>query len=275
MSRSVRSLAMTKGGTPCARASARRCAAQRLEHSAAVAGVEPRPPPPRRGGRARAARPRVGAASPPSGGSSRRAGRSRLHHRAARLGEQHHRPVAAGEVHPARGHAAAQQPQQPVLRVLAQDAEGGRAVEARPARAAGPPRRAAACTAACQAEAVVDARHARTAPCARPAWSPPRPRGASARVREGEADVAAPAACERLRLVAEVAEDRVVAAAAALRPAHQLEEQAPLVRDHPASGRRASLPRSSRRAAQRHVARGDEQQAERGRPSRPARPTSW
>src|SRR5207302_4760113 len=52
-----------------------------------------------------------------------------------------------------------------------------------------------------------------------------------ARIRvstEGEAHVAAAATRERLGLVAEVTQDRVVAAAAALRPADPLEEHAPL-----------------------------------------------
>jgi hypothetical protein len=48
---------------------------------------------------------------------------------------------------------------------------------------------------------------------------------------EVAAHVAAAAAAGGLGLVAEVAQDRVVAATAALGPAHQLEEQPPLVLD--------------------------------------------
>src|SRR5262245_5211684 len=49
---------------------------------------------------------------------------------------------------------------------------------------------------------------------------------------ECQAHVAAAAARQCLGLVAEIAQDRVVAAAAALGPADQLEEHAPLVLDH-------------------------------------------
>ena len=46
------------------------------------------------------------------------------------------------------------------------------------------------------------------------------------------ADVAAPAAVQRFRLVSEVAQDRIVPATAAFDPADQLEEETPLVLDH-------------------------------------------
>jgi hypothetical protein len=53
------------------------------------------------------------------------------------------------------------------------------------------------------------------------------------RVRsQGEAHIAAPAAVERFRLVAEIAEDGIVTARATFRPANQLEEESPLVLDH-------------------------------------------
>ena len=66
--------------------------------------------------------------------------------------------------------------------------------------------------------------------------------------RRAPAHVAAPAAGERLLLVAEVAQDRVVAAAAALGPAHQLEEQAPLVLDDRGVGRGAVVASLEQRA---------------------------
>jgi hypothetical protein len=46
------------------------------------------------------------------------------------------------------------------------------------------------------------------------------------------AHVAAPASVQGLRLVPEIAQDRVVAAASALDPAHQLEKETPLVGEH-------------------------------------------
>src|SRR4029450_10230649 len=49
---------------------------------------------------------------------------------------------------------------------------------------------------------------------------------------ERQAHVAAAAAGERLRLVAEIAKDGVVAAAPALDPPNQLEKEPPLVPDH-------------------------------------------
>ena len=57
---------------------------------------------------------------------------------------------------------------------------------------------------------------------------------------QSQAHVAASAARERLGLVAEISQDRVVAAAAALGPANQLEEHAPLVLEHGAVRRRVA-----------------------------------
>ncbi len=76
------------------------------------------------------------------------------------------------------------------------------------------------------------------------------------------ADVAAAAAGERLRLVAEVAEDRVVAAAAALRPPHEVEEEAPLVLDDLGPGRIGAASHLDQPPAQRQVARRVQEQAE-------------
>ena len=53
-----------------------------------------------------------------------------LHHRAPFFGQRHDRAVRAGEAHPARRHAAAEEPRQPLARMLAQVAEGGRGREA-------------------------------------------------------------------------------------------------------------------------------------------------
>ena len=88
------------------------------------------------------------------------------------------------------------------------------------------------------------------------------------------AHVAAPAAGERFLLVAEVAQDRVVAAAAAFDPAHQLEEQLPLVLDQRRLGRDLVERAFDHAPAQRQVLRRGQQQAERrlrrrGRRGRP------
>src|SRR4029453_12049433 len=83
-------------------------------------------------------------------------------------------------------------------------------------------------------EAPMDARHARQ----RLADGQRHSLGVS-RLRllsQGEAYVAASASGERLRLVAEISQNGVVAAAAALGPANQLEEHAPLVLEHGAVG---------------------------------------
>ena len=68
------------------------------------------------------------------------------------------------------------------------------------------------------------------------------------------AHVAASAAGKRLRLVPEVAEDRVVAAAAALRPPHEVEEEAPLVLDDLGPRRPVAAAHLDQAPAQRQVA---------------------
>src|SRR5260370_1046551 len=82
-------------------------------------------------------------------------------------------------------------------------------------------------------------------------------------IHEGAADVATAASVEGLRLVAEVAQDGIVSAAPALGPPHQLEEESPLVLDDGGVGRGAVAPALDEGAAQRQVARGDEQEAPR------------
>ncbi len=77
------------------------------------------------------------------------------------------------------------------------------------------------------------------------------------------AHVAAAAAGERLLLVAEVAQDRVVAAAAALGVAQQLEEQVPLVAHRLGIGRAVAGRHLEQAAAQRHVVGRDQQQPDR------------
>ena len=75
-----------------------------------------------------------------------------------------------------------------------------------------------------------------------------------------------PQPCEGLRLVAEVAKNRVVTAASPLDPANQLEEHSPLVLDHRRVGN--GRPRSRARAGRRRsgqVTRRHQQQAERRR----------
>src|SRR6185503_12074396 len=76
-------------------------------------------------------------------------------------------------------------------------------------------------------------------------------------VAEGEAHVAAAAAGERLRFVAEVTKNRVVAAAAAFGPANQLEEHAPLVLDHRGVRGRVAGATLEERPPQREIARAD------------------
>ena len=82
---------------------------------------------------------------------------------------------------------------------------------------------------------------------------------------EGRAHVALSASVQRLRLVAEVAQDRVVPAAAAFRPAHQLQEEAPLVGEDGLAGR-VHLQEA---APPRHVGGRDDEQAPGGRPVAP------
>ena len=182
------------------------------------------------------------------------------------LGQQRDRTVAGREVDPARGDAAAQQLHEPGLGALAQRAERRRAIEPDARQARVVRRRAAAAPPPAARTAGGCARRPR-APCARPASSL---RVSCALAGSACADVAVAAAVERLRLVAEVAQDRVVPAAAALRPAHELEEEAPLVRDDglgaavasPAGGAAGQVVRR-RRAGARTPAR------RRGRRARP------
>ncbi len=115
-----------------------------------------------------------------------------------------------------------------------------------------------------QPEAIVDAGDARQG-------LPDDQRGALGVVLFGHrferpAHVAAPAARERLRLVAEVAENRVVTTASALDPANQLEEHAPLVLDHRGVGRRALGASLEQGAAQREIAAAHQEEPEGGRP---------
>src|SRR4030095_12593170 len=83
-------------------------------------------------------------------------------------------------------------------------------------------------------------------------------------LRQALAHVAVTAAGERLRLVAEVAEQRVVATAAALSPAQQLEKEAPLVLEQ-LRRRRCAIAELQQTPSPRRVLRGDEQEAVRGR----------
>ena len=163
-----------------------------------------------------------------------------------------------GEVDAARGHAAAQQAQEPLLGVLRERPEGRRAIEARARRARGSASPRSSFTAAPRPKRPW---MRATAESALRTTSVTASASAASSVGEREADVAAPAAGERLRLVAEVAQDRVVAAAPALGEAHQLEEEAPLVAQR-ARGRRRGVALEER-AAQREVARRDEQEADR------------
>ena len=71
---------------------------------------------------------------------------------------------------------------------------------------------------------------------------------------ETTADVAAAAAREGFLLVAEVAQDCVVATGAALAPAHQFQKEIPLVLDH----RLLKGIAFDQAAAQRHVTGGDQ-----------------
>ena len=84
----------------------------------------------------------------------------------------------------------------------------------------------------------------------------------AAAVIQFQADVAAAAAGQGLLLVAEVAQDGVVAAGAALGPAHQLEEQVPAVGDRLRIGGAALHVALDQPPAQGQVSRGYQQQAE-------------
>ena len=81
-------------------------------------------------------------------------------------------------------------------------------------------------------------------------------------IDQGAADVATAASVKGLRLVAEVAQDGVVTTGAALGPADQLEEEAPLVLDHRGIRRRALGASLDEGTAEREVARRDEQETE-------------
>src|SRR5262249_30315196 len=112
-------------------------------------------------------------------------------------------------------------------------------------------------------ETAVDARHARErfADDQRDLFGV-----ASVRVfAQGEAHVAATAAGQRLRFVAEVAKNGVVATAAPFGPANQLEKHAPLVLDHREIRGRVARATLEQRAPQREVARADEEEPEGGR----------
>ena len=148
-----------------------------------------------------------------------------LHHRAASFGQPDHRPVAGRELDPAGRDQTAHQPQQPLLTALAEDAEGRRLVEA-----------------GSQETIVVNAPH-ELGGCrhAEPAVDPATPLSAlrtmSAASSASWPGRDSPSASTRRRfrsrpafpLVAEVPENRVVAAGSALRPPEQFEEQVPLV----------------------------------------------
>src|SRR5262249_51827130 len=83
-------------------------------------------------------------------------------------------------------------------------------------------------------------------------------------VRELPANIAASAAGERLRLVTEIPQDRVVPAAPPVRPAHQLEEESPLVLEHLRIGRGPVLAAAlEQTAAQREIARTHQQESDR------------
>ena len=195
-----------------------------------------------------------------------------LHHGAPVLRQHDDRPVAPCEAHPPRGDAAAQERDEPRFRILAEipprlDAGEARALEARIVVAADE------LDGELQAEPVVHTR----GPRERLAHHQRRRLGidVGALLAERQAHVAAAAAGERLRLVAEIAQDGVVAAAPALDPANQLEKEPPLVLDHGGIRRCASLPRSSsaRRSGRSRALTMSSPIA--GSPSRPARPTSW
>ena len=79
---------------------------------------------------------------------------------------------------------------------------------------------------------------------------------------ESEAHIAARTTVKRLRLVAEVAQDGVVTAGAALRPADQLEEEAPLVLDHHRVCRGALGPALDEGTAEGKIPRRDEEETE-------------
>ncbi len=256
MSRSVRSLAMTKGATPASRASPRRwrrSASKRVWPAASSSS-------PSSAARAR---------GPPGRplGPGRRVSRRRqqdagrpgaLHDGPALLGQEDHRPVAAAEADPPGRHAPAQEPEQPLLGMLAQVPERGHlreagALEPGIGLAADEPHDHP------EAEAVVEARHPRER---LPDDERDRVR-VLGRVAAGEraAHVTPAAAGQRLRLVAEVAEDGVVPAAPRVGPAHQLQEEAPLVLEHRRVGRGAVLASVlDQPAAERQVARAHEQE---------------
>src|SRR5206468_12486648 len=129
-------------------------------------------------------------------------------------------PITSGEADPSRGNAAPQQAEQPFLGVLAQVAER---LEAREAGAL----QSRIVLAAHElhdhreAEAIVHTGDARQ----RLAHEQRRRLRVlvALTMRERSTDVAAPAAGERLRFVPEVPQDRIVPAASAVGPAHQLE----------------------------------------------------
>ena len=77
-------------------------------------------------------------------------------------------------------------------------------------------------------------------------------------IGEIAADIAAPATGEGFLLVAEVAQDGVVAAGAVLAPAHQFQEEIPLVLDHRLFGRAAIGIAFDQPPPQRHIAGGDQ-----------------
>ena len=177
--------------------------------------------------------------------------------RAPFLGHHHHWPVSALEIDPAGGDAAAQQLQQPVLRILSQGAEGRGAVEARRLQAiVGLPLEQPG--GRLDAEAAVYPRHA--AQCL--AHYGAHLFRVLLRFGQHQADVAAATAGQGLLLISEVAQDGVVAAAPTLCPSHQLEEEIPLVANHFRIGSSPIGVALDQVAAQRHVTWRDQQQTD-------------
>ena len=92
------------------------------------------------------------------------------------------------------------------------------------------------------------------------------------RPAERQALVAAPAAVERLRLVAEVAQDGIVPAAPALHPPQELEEQGPLVLERGPVGDLAVAVALDEASPERHVSGPREEQPDRRPPVSPGPP---
>src|SRR5206468_12128081 len=166
---------------------------------------------------------------------------------------------AAREAEPAGGDAAAEQREHPLRRVLAEIAEGR---DAREPGALEPGIRVSLneLDSRPEAEAAVDPRRAgkRLA----------HDQGRRLRIHalpvatDGATHIEAAAPVERLGLVAEVAQDRVVTAAPALDPPYQLQEQAPLVLQHRRRRRHTVGAALEERAPERQVAGAHEEEPE-------------